>query len=110
MSMTTIPAWINAIEEIHTPVYRFQNIRRCSYSHQIGWFVLRKMWNGLSLIHISEPTRRTPISYAVFCLKKKKRPADISYAVFCLKKKTRTLMSRFLGVAITMICTRSYSQ
>src|SRR5680860_1803083 len=23
----------------------------------------------LSLIHISEPTRRTPISYAVFCLK-----------------------------------------
>src|SRR5665647_3866986 len=30
----------------------------------------RKM---LSLIHISEPTRRTPISYAVFCLKKKKK-------------------------------------
>ena len=28
----------------------------------------------LSLIHISEPTRRTPISYAVFCLKKKKKP------------------------------------
>src|SRR5665647_2074751 len=26
----------------------------------------------LSLIHISEPTKRTPISYAVFCLKKKK--------------------------------------
>src|SRR5665647_664722 len=24
---------------------------------------------SLSLIHISEPTRRTPISYAVFCLK-----------------------------------------
>ena len=23
---------------------------------------------SLSLIHISEPTRRTPISYAVFCL------------------------------------------
>src|SRR5665647_3605457 len=29
---------------------------------------------SLSLIHISEPTRRTPISYAVFCLKKKKNP------------------------------------
>src|SRR5665647_29323 len=28
-------------------------------------------WYHLSLIHISEPTRRTPISYAVFCLKKK---------------------------------------
>src|SRR5664279_5448481 len=27
--------------------------------------------HNLSLIHISEPTRRTPISYAVFCLKKK---------------------------------------
>ena len=28
--------------------------------------------NDLSLIHISEPTRRYAISYAVFCLKKKK--------------------------------------
>ena len=27
-------------------------------------------YTHLSLIHISEPTRRTPISYAVFCLKK----------------------------------------
>src|SRR5665647_3689111 len=34
-----------------------------------------RLWQGwltilvyLSLIHISEPTRRTPISYAVFCL------------------------------------------
>ena len=33
-------------------------------------------YENLSLIHISEPTRRTPISYAVFCLKKKKRPRD----------------------------------
>ena len=30
---------------------------------------------GLSLIHISEPTRQAEISYAVFCLKKKK-PRD----------------------------------
>src|SRR5664279_912289 len=29
--------------------------------------------DNLALIHISEPTRRTPISYAVFCLKKKKK-------------------------------------
>src|SRR5665647_3876656 len=37
--------------------------------------LLYHMWryiHTLSLIHISEPTRRTPISYAVFCLKKKK--------------------------------------
>ena len=27
---------------------------------------------NLSLIHISEPTRQAEISYAVFCLKKKK--------------------------------------
>ena len=31
----------------------------------------------LSLIHISEPTRRTPISYAVFCLKKKGQTPEI---------------------------------
>ena len=37
---------------------------------------------NLSLIHISEPTRQAEISYAVFCLKKKK-----SNDVFCLKKK-----------------------
>src|SRR5665647_3892018 len=33
--------------------------------------VERVVRKDLSLIHISEPTRRTPISYAVFCLKKK---------------------------------------
>ena len=32
----------------------------------------------LSLIHISEPTRRTPISYAVFCLKKKKNKNKVA--------------------------------
>ena len=37
---------------------------------------------NLSLIHISEPTRLGMISYAVFCLKKKKK------AEFSLKKKT----------------------
>ena len=29
--------------------------------------------HNLSLIHISEPTRQAEISYAVFCLKKKKK-------------------------------------
>ena len=33
----------------------------------------------LSLIHISEPTRQAEISYAVFCLKKKKKKKDVSY-------------------------------
>ena len=40
-----------------------------------GFFVTERdaKYPDLSLIHISEPTRRTPISYAVFCLKKKKK-------------------------------------
>src|SRR5450756_2940684 len=33
----------------------------------------------LSLIHISEPTRLGMISYAVFCLKKKKRRSQKAY-------------------------------
>ena len=33
----------------------------------------------LSLIHISEPTRRSWISYAVFCLKKKNWEKDFSF-------------------------------
>ncbi len=37
-----------------------------SYSHADTLVVL-------SLIHISEPTRQAEISYAVFCLKKKKK-------------------------------------
>src|SRR5674476_382075 len=32
----------------------------------------RDVGHALSLIHISEPTRQAEISYAVFCLKKKK--------------------------------------
>src|SRR5680860_1735435 len=45
-------------------------------------------WDGggytkadLSLIHISEPTRRTPISYAVFCLKKKKKKTNTTQQI-----------------------------
>src|SRR5674536_382111 len=33
----------------------------------------KTVYNRLSLIHISEPTRLLSISYAVFCLKKKKK-------------------------------------
>ena len=36
-------------------------------------FIESTLAQVLSLIHISEPTRRTPISYAVFCLKKKNK-------------------------------------
>src|SRR5660398_139652 len=36
-------------------------------------YTVRIFVQGLSLIHISEPTRLRRISYAVFCLKKKKK-------------------------------------
>src|SRR5664279_6059784 len=42
------------------------------YPKTVKWGKLSGYGQVLSLIHISEPTRRTPISYAVFCLKKKK--------------------------------------
>ena len=38
----------------------------------------RKYYAILSLIHISEPTRQAEISYAVFCLKKKKKKRYIN--------------------------------
>src|SRR5450756_932133 len=40
------------------------------YRHTVG---MARAWHFLSLIHISEPTRLGMISYAVFCLKKKKK-------------------------------------
>ena len=36
---------------------------------------------GLSLIHISEPTRLLSISYAVFCLKKKKKKTQLQLSL-----------------------------
>src|SRR5450756_3057468 len=40
---------------------------------------------SLSLIHISEPTRLGMISYAVFCLKKKKKKNNKNYKTIKLK-------------------------
>src|SRR5450756_2791295 len=53
-----------------------QTFRRGPSSHQLVSRVrANRMQTGrmLSLIHISEPTRLGMISYAVFCLKKKKK-------------------------------------
>src|SRR5680860_1632068 len=44
---------------------RVINCRRTGYAYTAD---LSRAGLELSLIHISEPTRRTPISYAVFCL------------------------------------------
>ena len=52
----------------------------------------------LSLIHISEPTRRTPISYAVFCLKKKnlllEKKKPISYTHLLSHHKSNKYMCK----------------
>src|SRR5665647_3592963 len=40
-----------------------------------------KKENGLSLIHISEPTRRSPTSYAVFCLQKYRDHRDLHLSI-----------------------------
>ena len=47
----------------------------------------------LSLIHISEPTRQAEISYAVFCLKKKKKSTKKEYEI---RSKTNTNIVREL--------------
>src|SRR5674536_367452 len=52
---------------------------------------LRATVCGLSLIHISEPTRLLSISYAVFCLKKKKHnPHKTSFTNRPQKHKQQT--------------------
>src|SRR5660398_262502 len=48
------------------PIYQIDPMRSSALSNQ------RPSSQPLSLIHISEPTRLRRISYAVFCLKKKK--------------------------------------
>ena len=44
----------------------------------------------LSLIHISEPTRLLSISYAVFCLKKKKKTLNLYHEVRTSPEKDST--------------------
>ena len=64
-----------AVDNMEKYNYMLGQIRTYQYLNQeISTLLNKKEQNDkdLSLIHISEPTRRTPISYAVFCLKKKK--------------------------------------
>src|SRR5680860_1180161 len=53
------------------PILVFSTVGILISTFLVGTFMFYIL--KLSLIHISEPTRRTPISYAVFCLKKKKK-------------------------------------
>src|SRR5665647_3062588 len=62
LQMQVVSAQIAAINAQHRLCPVCQSQRRIKDYHEVNF--------RLSLIHISEPTRRTPISYAVFCLKK----------------------------------------
>eukprot|EP00658_Telonema_sp_P-2_P011334 TRINITY_DN14303_c0_g1_i6.p1 TRINITY_DN14303_c0_g1~~TRINITY_DN14303_c0_g1_i6.p1 ORF type:complete len:303 (+),score=47.24 TRINITY_DN14303_c0_g1_i6:108-1016(+) len=74
----------------------FRNPRN-EFHFETWWRVLTLPWGqichdtkyGLSLIHISEPTRLLSISYAVFCLKKKKKLNKNNHPN-CLYKITNT--------------------
>ena len=50
--------------------------RRYAHIGDIIVAVIKEAVPNLSLIHISEPTRQAEISYAVFCLKKKKNKKE----------------------------------
>src|SRR5665647_2180004 len=75
------PAYIEArpamikINAVYTPIEYSRPV--VTVEPPSGWIGVRfgvpAVVVVLSLIHISEPTRRTPTSYAVFCLKKKKQ-------------------------------------
>src|SRR5665647_2179118 len=78
----TFPTW--SADGVTRPWMPFVPWRRRWTCHSPAWWATEWLpkWGStwcwhLSLIHISEPTRRTPISYAVFCLKKKKTTTSI---------------------------------
>ena len=67
------------------------NIRKEDYYKENGGVIFpNPNAPTLSLIHISEPTRRTPISYAVFCLKKKKNKKITTHSLCNIYTYTNT--------------------
>ena len=43
VTMAAVTARIYAVKEIDSSLYALQDIRRCSDTHEVGWFVLRKI-------------------------------------------------------------------
>src|SRR5665647_3982159 len=73
----SIKDWVR--DEIKVKPYATDGFENCEWiAMDYGQIIVHvfqrhtRAFYDLSLIHISEPTKRTPISYAVFCLKKKK--------------------------------------
>ena len=66
--MTALPCL--SADEVEMPVAKFFLTHEALAPVEVH-FGIHAM--ALSLIHISEPTRQAEISYAVFCLKKKKK-------------------------------------
>src|SRR5659263_753739 len=62
--------WLLWVLTILSLIGTVMNVKKMHYCFYI-WAFTNAIWS-LSLIHISEPTRLGMISYAVFCLKKKK--------------------------------------
>ena len=81
--ITTSEKWIDELQEEYngalTVNAKYGNEKQLieqKEKEELNRQHVMKLWEEefqLSLIHISEPTRRVVISYAVFCLKKKKR-------------------------------------
>ena len=70
LAVTTIPFWHSMEGELGKEVDSLaQRFNAANPDYKIV-----PVYKGLSLIHISEPTRLGMISYAVFCLKKKTSP------------------------------------
>ena len=65
--------YYKAARKVHVSIENRTALEQLNYLERADKEIQADNWPSalLSLIHISEPTRRTPISYAVFCLKKK---------------------------------------
>src|SRR5664279_2298069 len=67
VSPTVLPMTRRTVRDVHVFAGGRAGVGRRDFL-DLGLGRLRSPGWVLSLIHISEPTRRTPISYAVFCL------------------------------------------
>src|SRR5680860_940123 len=75
MMLVVYYTWLRLFNDVpDVQQHFFDEVREAGWTGT--WLLIRRIPFYvllLSLIHISEPTRRTPISYAVFCLKQKKK-------------------------------------